>query len=633
MQKHFHNVFLLIKHFFSLLLAYAFCRLLFYFFNFSYFSDLSSWKLLLILIFGIRFDLSVIILSNVLFIVIYLLPLPFRENRIYKSFLKWFFLTVNSIAVLANCVDLAYFQFTLKRTNAAVFHFFDGKIGNDLGHLFSLFLVEYWYIFGIWILITYFVYRLYNRVEKNNNLQWTLKEYGIQTLIFIVFSGFALLGYRGGFQLKPISIVSAGEYASAKYVPLVVSTPFTILKTIDVEAIVPSKVWHIEDETTLKKLYDPIHPGESEAFKKMNVFVIALESFSKEYIGALNGKPVGYTPFLDSLIKQSLTFNNAFANGKTSMEAIPAIVASIPTWMNEPFITSPYGSNQTNSLANLLKQQGYYTAFFHGGTNGTMGFDAFSNLSGFDNYFGRNEYNNEKDYDGNWGIWDEEFLQFTANTINKKQQPFFATVFTLSTHHPFMVPDRYKDKFNEGPLPIEKSISYSDYALKRFFESTKKMPWFNSTLFVLVADHTGPSEDAFYTNKVGNYCIPIIYYIPNGQLKGLDSTITQQIDIMPSVLDLLNYPKSYFSFGNSVFDKNADHFAFSFSNDLFQLNQNNYVLQFNGEKATDLFKFSSDSLLQNNLILKDTAIAKKMENKAKSIIQTYQQSLINNKMH
>ena len=301
--------------------------------------------------------------------------------------------------------------------------------------------------------------------------------------------------------------------------------------------------------------------------------------------------------------------------------------------MNESYITSPYGSNQMNSLANLLKQQNYYTAFFHGGSNGTMGFDAFCNLAGYDNYFGRTEYNNEKDFDGHWGIWDEEFLQYTANTINKKQQPFFATVFTLSSHHPFPIPERYKGKFKEGPLPIEKSVGYSDFALRKFFESVKKMPWFNNTLFVLTADHTGISEDPFYSNSLGNYSIPIIYYMPNSQLKGRDSKATQQIDIMPSVLDFINYPSSYFAFGNSVFDNTAEHFALTFNSDLFQLIEKNFVFQFNGDKAINLYNFSNDSLLKNNLINTEIGVAEKMENKTKAIIQTYQQGLINNKMH
>lgn len=625
------NLFCLLKKITGLVLLYALCRLLFYGFNYNYFSDLGFGQFIKILFFGIRFDLSAIILSNGLFILLYLLPFPFRVHFWYQQILKWLFLLVNSLAMIANCLDLAYFQFTLKRTTADVFNFFGGHIGNDAGRLIPLFLKEYWYIVIIAIGLCYLVAKVYKTTEKQVTLIWSIQEIGRQMLIYIASILAFIIIYRGGFQLKPISAVDAGEYASVKHAPLLVSTTFTILKTLDLESIEP-KIY-FENEIELNKNYSPIHIGETKGFKKLNVIVIVLESFSKEYIGSINGKSISYTPFLDSLIKHSLCFKNGFSNGKTSIHGIPSIVASIPTWMYEPYISSPYGSNQISSLANLLKEEGYFTAFFHGGTNGTMGFDAFSSLTGYDNYYGRSEYNNEKDYDGNWGIWDEEFLQYTANTINKEKRPFFATVFTLTSHHPYPVPAKYKGKFKEGPLEIEHSIGYSDYSLKQFFESAKKMSWYSNTLFVLCADHTGISSDPFYTNKVGNNSIPIIYFMPSdSSLNGISSTITQQIDIMPSILDYLNYPKNYFAFGNSVFDSSASHYAINFYSGQFGIIEDNYALGFDGEKSIDLYDFTKDSLLSTNLInsKKDKVI--QMENKLKAVIQTYQQSLINNRM-
>ena len=580
--------------------------------------------------YGIRFDFSVIILSNCVFILLFLFPIPLRENKVFKLLLKWLFIIVNSLAMLANCIDFVYFRFTLKRTTSDVFNFLGSGKGNDLGRLLPTFLKDYWYVFFLWALFSIAVYYIYKKTEKKNNLEWNTKQYIYQFLIYIISIVFFIIGYRGGFQLKPITTVNAVEYTSVKYIPILVNTPFTILKTLDVEGIEPKK--YFADDKELAKIYSPYHKGKKEGFKKLNVFIIALESFSKEYIGGLNGRKVGYTPFLDSLMKESYTFTNAFSDGKKSIEGIPAIVASIPSWSNEPYIFSQYGSNQINSLASLLKKEGYYSAFFHGGDNGTMGFDVFANFAGYDNYYGRKEYNNEKDYDGNWGIWDEEFLQYTANTINKKQQPFFATLFTLTSHHPYNVPDRYKTKFKSGTLEIEKAISYTDFALSKFFETAKKMPWYNNTLFVLSADHTGVSEDSYFNNRIGNYSIPIIYFMPNSNLKRFDSTTTQHIDIMPSVLDYINYPNPYFAFGTSVFDSTADHFALNINNDVYQYIQNKYTLQFDGEKSIELCNYMNDSLLKNDLLHKKPDVVKQMETKAKAIIQTYQQCLINNKM-
>ncbi len=628
------NPYRLIKLIIILVILYSICRLLFYAFNYSFFSDLNFSELLKILFFSIRFDLSVIILSNSLFILLYLFPFERRESNLYRTFLKMLFLVVNSLALLSNCVDLAYFQFTLKRTNASVFNFFTGKIGGDLLQLIPVFIKDYWYLFIIWSFLVVAIIYFYNKIEILRLSKWRFGDYFKQSFIFILFAGFSLIAYRGGLQLKPINCASAGEYTSIKYIPLVINTPFSILKTLDIKAIEPSKEWKFINEVELKKIYYPIHGAhKNELFKKINVCVIILESFSKEYVGALNGKNRGYTPFLDSLINESLTFTNAFSNGKTSIDGIPSIVASVPTWMNESFITSPYSTNQINSLANSLKRKGYSTAFFHGGTNGTMGFDAFCKLAGYDNYYGRAEYNNENDFDGNWGIWDEEFLQYSVKTISTKPRPFLSTIFTLSSHHPFSIPNKYKNKFKKGELEIERCVSYTDFALKKFFEAAKKTVWYKNTLFVLSADHTGLSNDPFYSNKVGNFSIPIIYFMPNSNLKGKDSTLTQQIDIMPSVLDYLNYPLPYFSFGKSVFDSTEHHFALTYNNGVFHFIKNNYALEFDGNKSIDLYHYTTDSMLVNNLLYSQPKVKNEMDKEVKAIIQSYQQSLMNNNMY
>lgn len=628
----YNSIFTFLKHIGALLLVYTICRVLFYFFNYSYFTDLPITSFIFILFISLRFDLSVIVLSNSLFLIAYLFPAKFREKKGYRSFLNILFITVNTVAILANCIDLVYFRFTLKRTTADAFHFFGGKMGNDLGTLLPVFLKDYWYIFIIWIILTLLLIVLYKRIEKKRiPLSWVQREYTREINFFVVFLILSIIAYRGGVQLKPLSAINAGAYANVKHVPLVTSTPFTILKTLDVPTIEP--VIYFTDEKQLTHFYNPVKLPKEGAMLKKNVFILILESFSKEYIGALNGKKEGYTPFLDSLIAESLTFTNAYANAKRSIEGIPAIVAGIPNWMNEPFITSIYGSNQINSLPGSLKPFGYSSAFFHGGANGTMGFEAFANMIGYDHYFGRKEYNNEKDFDGHWGIWDEEFLQYSLTKMNQTKQPFLSTVFTLSSHHPYSIPERYAGKFKPGTLPIHISIRYTDYALRRFFESAKKTDWFKNTLFVLVADHTSISDDPFYTNKVGNNAIPIVFYSGDQSLKARDTTIIQQIDIMPSVLDYLHYPKPYYGFGNSAFDRMAPHYAFSYSNDVFQLIEGNFVYSFNGRKTVDLYDLSKDSLLQHNLMDTDKQKSQELENKSKAIIQTFQQALINNRMH
>src|SRR5690606_8681897 len=103
--------------------------------------------------------------------------------------------------------------------------------------------------------------------------------------------------------------------------------------------------------------------------------------------------------------------------------------------------------------------------------------------------YGKKEYKNDADYDGIWGIWHEPFLQFMADKLDEMPQPFFASFFSLSSHHPFKVPAKYKGKFPAGPLPVHEPVGYTDYAMKQCFVKASETEWYRNTLFVRVADH------------------------------------------------------------------------------------------------------------------------------------------------
>jgi hypothetical protein len=623
MQKSIAHVRVLITRLTAVLLIYLVCRLLFYAFNHAYYKDTTVGELLKYLFFGLRFDIPAIIVINAPYIILQLLPFKLRYHNAYQKSLRILFYITNSLGILANCIDLVYFRFTFKRTTADALSFF--TMGDDLGNLMPVFIKDYWYIFLIWIALTWALIWMYKRTRMpapTEGNMWHIK----QASVFIVSMAVFLLGYRGGFQLKPVSIISAGEYADARHIPIIVNTPFTIIKTLEQPGIEPRTYFSPAEALSI---YSPYHKS-SGSFRQMNVVVIIMESFSKEYTSLGGGE--SYTPFLDSLMREGLVFTNAYANGKRSIEALPAIVAGVPTVMNEPYITSVYGSNRIESIPSLLKQKGYTTAFYHGGINGTMGFDAFATLAGFDRYYGLNEYNNEKDYDGNWGIWDEEFFQYFANNLNTTQQPFCTAFFSLSSHHPFAIPAKYKVKLSTGPLEIHQCVRYADLALGRFFQTASRMPWFQNTLFVITADHTGLPGSTFYNNSIGNYAIPIIFYKGDGSLKGVNNGFMQHIDLMPSIMDLLGYDKSYFCFGSSAFAGAKARYGIQFFNDTYQLMDSSYVLQFDGSKSLSLYNFAQDSLLEHDLLKEQQTKTAEMEKYLKAFIQVYHHSLVGNSM-
>lgn len=613
---------------FVILIIYTISRLFFYIINSQVFSFNSFYELLKVFYVGIRFDFAAVASYNSLFILLYLLPFNFVHNRYYKFVLNILFYTTNFFLLLFNFTDIEYFKYTGKRSTADLFNYI--FLSTDTAKLLPQFLKDFWYVALIYIgSVVGGIYAMtrppFRNIEKYH---FNVRSSIFVGILFFLLYGLLFIGARGT-GLKPIRIISAARYTTTQNIPLVLNTPFTIWCTIQDETIKPIKYF---DEKELDKIYTPDQEFTSDKPRRFdNVMVIILESFSKEFIGSLNGGK-GYTPCLDSIIKNGLVFENAFANGKRSIEAVPAIFAGLPAFTDDSYISTRFSGNQLFSLPAILVQNGYNTSFFHGGRNGTMGFDEFCHIAGVQHYYGLNEYKGPNAFDGNWGIFDEEFLQYYAKELNSFHQPFFTTVFTISSHHPYKIPDKYKDDFKDATNEVARSIRYADYALGKFFQTISKAPWFKNTLFIFSADHTAKEQSKLYGTRAGMFRIPIAYYHPGDTiLKGVSSRVTQQADIMPSVLDYLGINKPFLAFGSSIFSDN-NGYAANYLGGIYQYFHGNYLLTFDGEKAIGLYNFLTDNMLKKNLVKDSTSLANGMENTLKAMIQQYNYRLLNNKM-
>ena len=649
MKYYFSQVLDLLKRLGIVLVLFTFTRLFFYFFNLSLFSDVSFGELMKALIVGIRFDISVVIYFNLVIILMHLLPVgKGYYNKNYQRIILYYFVIVNALLLLINLGDAVFFHFTLKRSTIDVVKFI--FISGDVLNLLPRFMVDYWFVPLVFVVVLFILVYANRFVQsgKQSLKKLNLKAFSLQFLLMLLFLGMFMIGARGGLQGIPLSIMHANASTNAKLAPIALNTPFTLMKTFSDETIV-SRNYFEAGET--QKYYQVIkQPSGDLPFQHKNVIILLLESFSKEYVGSLSHYK-GYTPFLDSLIGHSLVFTNAYSNGYRSMDAMPAMLMSVPCLMNDPIITSAYSTNNFTAFAKLLKTKSYTTAFFHGGNEGTLGLDGFAKLSGFDKFYGRAAYNNDDDNDGYWGIYDEPFLQYVIKNIDGFTEPFFVTEFTLSSHYPYSLPEKYESKFKEGPLRIHRVVRYTDYALKRFFEVAQTKPWFNNTIFIISADHPAqsvipsksenvnekdnlPDEELlqYYKNSSGRYAIPILIYAPgDSSLQGEISTTMQQADVMPTILNLLHFGKPYIAFGNDVFDSTATHAAFQYVHGLYQITSGNYCLLFDGEKSVALYE-KSDVRHLDNLLEKEPGKTLELENILKAYLQEFSHRLRENKL-
>ncbi len=621
----------------NLLLAYAvyfLARIIYLTINYSYFyQDLTLVHLFELLGAGLVFDTSAILVTNIPYIVLMLLPWHGKERPAYQQFCRWVFVIVNSLALAINLIDACYFRFTMRRTTTTVFSEFANE--QNLGSIFFTEALNHLYLVFLFAFVAWSLYRLarYSTL-RHDSLRWW--HYDVAMLLSLAFvAPFVVAGIRGGFAtaVRPITISNANQYVNRPIeAALVLNTPFSLYRTIGKDVFsVPD---YFASEQELEAYYSPVHRPASGIMDKKNVVVLIVESFGREYIGALNpclddSQYKGYTPCIDSLIARSITFSHTYCNGRKSIDGMPSILSSIPMFI-EPFFLTPASMNHVSGLASILGDEGYQTAFFHGAQRGSMGFQAFARSTGFKDYYGREDFSRDKrfggeqEFDGTWAIWDEPFLQYYCAKMSEMKEPFMTAVFTASSHHPYVVPEKYRERFPEEGIEIHKCIRYTDMALGKFFRSASRQPWFKNTIFVLTSDHTNLSDHDYYQTDLGGFCSPIIIYEPGitDLQPAVQDKIAQQIDILPTVLGMLHYPKPYFAFGIDVLNTPAeDTWAVNYLNGIYQYVKHGHVLQFDGQRTRAVYALN-DSLMKHNLV-DNCPDQESMEHELKAIIQQY----------
>lgn len=619
-------------------LAYVFymlARVLFYFYNSNLVKIESAADFISLAYHGLAFDTTTILYANSLFIVLSVLPIVVTTRKGFQRFLTGLYFITNLLCYAANFIDFIYYRYTFNRSTRASLDTLENE--QNKGALLLNFLTGYWHVFLLFFATAFLWIWLYKRIRLQPKTQKpTVNYFMTSVLSLLVIATLCIGGIRGDFKksTRPINILDASRYVkNASQADFVLNTPFAIIRTWNANTF---KKVNLVDQAVVDSLIVPIKHYKNNPKTRPNIVIFILESYAKEYISAFNKEMKianykGYSPFVDSLAQHSMIYTNGYANGYKSIHGMSSVIAGIPSFKNA-FTSSPYPNQKIESLVSTLKSEGYDTSFFHGAPNGSMGFLGFGNILGYDHYYGKNEYNNDADFDGVWGIWDEPFFQYFNKTISKKQQPFMATLFSISSHEPYIVPKQYEGKFPKGDNAIHQCIGYTDHALKKFFNAAQKEPWFNNTIFVLVADHDNLIYYDEYYKDQNLHTVPILFYSPNKKYVGSSNVWAQQIDIYPTLLDMIGYDKPFRSWGRSLIAKDrVPPFVMRYSSDKYQMMSGNYICTFDGEKA-DGFYDKNDKDLKHNLIGRRNAEMDLLEQRCKAFLQDYMQRIIDQKL-
>ncbi len=629
--------------FYRIALAYLFyfiARILFYTYNHDILDVNSVTEFLQISYHGLVFDTTAILYVNGLFILLSTLPFFINTKPKYQKGLFYLYFISNLFFYAFNFVDLIYYKYNFSRLTLAAWDLVKNE--ESKGGMLFRFLITYWHVFLLFIVVSILWVFLYQKVKVKHNLVENAKIKYVAKSIFgvLVIATLCIGGIRGDFKksTRPINLVDANRFVKkSQQADLVLNSTFSFLRTLGVQTF--KKTDFNLPEEVVNANFQPIKLYNSNAPTTPNIVLIITESMGREYIGAFNKNTkikdyVSYTPFIDSLATESLIFTNAYANGYKSIHGMSSILSGIPSF-KDAFTSSPYAKQKIGSMVSCLKSKGYDTSFFHGAPNGSMGFLGFGNILGFDHYYGMTEYGNDADFDGSWGIWDVPFMQFMNKTISKKKAPFFSTIFTVTSHEPYVVPNEFKNKLPKGTNPIHQPVGYTDYAFKKFFEAAKKQPWFENTIFIITADHCNlvNYHEEYYNKIMNRLAVPILFYSPKYKLKGESNELAQHIDIFPTVMDIIGYNKPFRSWGRSLLDKkqSIQPFVINYNTGMYNFAKGNYVCAFDGKVAVGFYS-KEDKEQLHNLIGKRNKEMNDIEMACKAFIQDYFNRIIDKKL-
>jgi len=286
-----------------------------------------------------------------------------------------------------------------------------------------------------------------------------------------------------------------------------------------------------------------------------NVVLISVESLSARYLGSF-GNTEGLTPRLDALARQGLLFTQLYATGTRTVRGLEALSLGTPPIPGQAIVRRP-NNDHLATVGEILRRQGYATFFLYGG------YGYFDNMN---TYFAGNDYRvvDRTDFPkasigfaNVWGVADEFLFDNSLARLDQTYaagKPFLAQIMTTSNHRPFTYPDGRIDIPSPGKR--EGGVKYTDYAIGRFIDQARSKPWFNDTLFVIVADHCASAAGKSKL-PVPGYHIPLILYAPALLKPGRDDRLASQIDIPPTLLDVMGLPGDDHFFGKSLFEEDG----------------------------------------------------------------------------
>ena len=378
-----------------------------------------------------------------------------------------------------------------------------------------------------------------------------------------------------------------------------------------------------------------ISPGVTGGNRK-NVVMFILESWTARDVAGLGGDE-SVTPTFAALSRQGLLFTRFHASGIRTAEGVFSILASFPNQPHRPVMNRPAASQvRWRSLAEILVETGYETMFINGKSLEHDNIRHFLKGLGFGLVIDRDSFPESMQmHEGSWkGFHDEESMRVAHDWFSSRgENPFFGVIYTMDTHPPFLTPDDFPLMFepNKGANRFLNALHYSDFSLKVFFDLAREQPYFENTVFLFVADHSR-TRDKF--TMADQHHIPFLIYAPGYVDAGSNTTVASQLDVLPTVLGLLNLSAPHASFGRDLITAQDNGFAMVVAGSEVRWHQDGYLLSDALTRAPPFLCYQAeDPQCEKNLWRQNSERGERMQQRLRSYVSLSQTLLFEDRVY
>ena len=554
------------------------------------FADLSAPQVAGAFVHGLRFDLSITLLLAGLPLWLMALPACWAGRPVWQRFWGWTAYAVLVVFLFVAVADLVYFSVVRRHVGSELV----ATLASDREALVRMGL-DYPLAITVFLLAAAGLAAAWRALLARDRHAGAREPGGAVARAaawagWIVMLPLFIVGIRGGLQHKPINIVNAFESGSVAEGLLVLNAPFSIFHSTrnTRRATVPRHMSPEEAVLVVRSRYAPADvewisqryplehaaadpdafaPADSTAGAAAastpharNVVVLVLESWDALVTDAIRTRaglpPLGATPEFDALARHGLLFTNFYASGQRSIEGIAALIASVPTLPGMPYLGRGMEQSRLSYLGGLARHNGYHTVFVRSAKRGSYRLDAVAALAGFDVYAGAEDILEEPSHttvpSRYWGAWDFDSLRHLHEFILGAPEPFVGFFFGSSTHQPYPLPGKQWAVFPPGDAENDflNTVRYVDWSLGQFLRMAREAGYYDDTLFIILADQTSAFVEGASLPR--RHWIPALLVGPGIPEGTVDTDVASQMDILPTIVDYLDWRSTHASFGESL---------------------------------------------------------------------------------